>query len=56
VWSPASPFTGASKPVFLIEYGDETQVPAVCPKARGLGLSAIIKRDASLDAFRVGCP
>ena len=54
--APASPFTGASKAVFLIEYGDETQVPVVCPKARSLGLSAIIKRDASLDAFRVGCP
>lgn len=54
--APASPFTGASKPVFLIEYGDETQVPAVCPKARSLGLSAIIKRDGNLDAFRVGCP
>jgi len=54
--APASPFTGASKPVFLVEYGDETRVPAVCPKARSLGLSAIIKRDGDLDAFRVGCP
>jgi hypothetical protein len=54
--APASPFTGASKPGFLIEYGDETDVPAVCPKARSLGLSAIIKRDGNLDAFRVGCP
>ena len=54
--APASPFTGAGKPVFLIEYGDETQVPVVCAKARSLGLSAIIKRDAYLGAFRVGCP
>jgi hypothetical protein len=54
--APASPFTGASKPVFLIEYGDETRAADVCPKARGLGLSAIIKRDGNLDAFRVGCP
>ncbi len=54
--APASPFIGASKPVFLIEYGDETRVADVCPKARALGLSAIIKRDGNLDAFRVGCP
>jgi hypothetical protein len=54
--APASPFTAASKPAFLIEYGDETQVPAVCPKAKSLGLSAIIKHDGNLDAFRVGCP
>ena len=52
----AAPFTGASKPVFLIEYGDETRAADVCPKARALGLSAIIKRDGNLDAFRVGCP
>jgi hypothetical protein len=42
--------------VFLIEYGDETRAADVCPKARALGLSAIIKRDGNLDAFRVGCP
>ena len=53
---PAVPFTGAGKPVFLIEYGDETRAADVCPKARALGLSAIIKRDGNLDAFRVGCP
>ena len=53
---PASPFIGARKPVFLIEYGDETRAADVCPKARALGLSAIIKRDGNLDAFRVGCP
>jgi hypothetical protein len=51
-----APFVAAGKAAFLIEYGDETRAAAVCPKARGLGLSAILKRDANLDAFRVGCP
>jgi hypothetical protein len=52
----AAPFVGARKAAFLIEYGDQTRVAEVCPKAKGLGLSAIIKRNSSLDAFRVGCP
>lgn len=52
----AAPFSGAKKAAFLIEYGDETRAPEVCPKAKALGLSAIIKRDSDLDAFRVGCP
>ena len=53
---PAAPFVAARKAAFLIEYGDETRAAAVCPKALSLGLSAILKRDANLDAFRVGCP
>jgi hypothetical protein len=52
----ATPFVSAGKAAFLIEYGDESRTAEVCPKARELGLSAIIKRDANLDAFRVGCP
>jgi hypothetical protein len=52
----AAPFTTARKPALLIAYGDESRVAEVCPKAKGLGLSAIIKRSARLDAFRVGCP
>src|SRR4051812_18052736 len=52
----AAPYVTAGKPAFLVEYGDETRAPVVCPAARALGLSAIIKRDANLDAFRVGCP
>jgi hypothetical protein len=52
----AAPFVGARKAAFLIEYGDETRVADVCPKARDLGLSAIIKKNADLDAFRAGCP
>jgi hypothetical protein len=52
----AGPFVGARKAAFLVEYGDETRAAAVCPGARDLGLSAIIKRDGNLDAFRVGCP
>ena len=52
----AAPFVGARKAAFLVEYGDESRLAEVCPKARGLGLSAIIKRNGSLDAFRAGCP
>ena len=52
----AVPFVAAHKAAFLIEYGDGSRADAVCSKARTLGLSAILKRDANLDAFRVGCP
>jgi hypothetical protein len=52
----AAPFVSAKKAAFLIEYGDEARAPEVCPAARALGLSAIIKRDSDLGAFRVGCP
>jgi hypothetical protein len=51
-----APFVAARKAAFLIEYGDESRAAAVCPKALSLGLSAILKRDANLDAFRIGCP
>jgi len=50
----ASPFLQGGKAGFLVEYGDATRVPQVCPPADSLGLSAIIKHN-SLDAFRVGC-
>jgi len=52
----ATPFVGARKAALLIEYGDESRVAEVCPKAKGLSLSAIIKKNGNLDAFRVGCP
>jgi Glycoside-hydrolase family GH114 len=52
----ATPFVQARKAAFLVEYGDQSRVAEVCPKAKTLGLSAIIKRSSSLDAFRVGCP
>ena len=52
----AAPFVAVRKAAFLIEYGDESRAAAVCPKALTLGLSAILKRDANLDAFRIGCP
>ncbi len=52
----AAPYVAAGKPAFLVEYGDETRAPVVCPGGRALGMSAIIKRDSNLDAFRVGCP
>jgi hypothetical protein len=52
----AAPFVDARKGAFLIEYGDESRTAEVCPKAKELGLSAIIKKNGNLDAFRVGCP
>jgi hypothetical protein len=51
----AAPFTARGKAAFLIEYGDESRAAEVCAQAEALGLSAIIKRDADLDVFRVGC-
>ncbi len=63
VWSclttscdPASPFLESGKAAFLVEFGDASRVGEVCPAAKTLGLSAIIKRNTDLDAFRVGCP
>jgi hypothetical protein len=52
----AAPFTSAGKPALLVEYGDEARAGEVCPLAESLKLSVIIKRNANLDAFRVGCP
>jgi hypothetical protein len=52
----AAPFVAARKATFLVEYGDDSRIAEVCPKAKTLGLSAIIKKNSSLDAFRVGCP
>jgi hypothetical protein len=52
----AAPFVNARKEAFLVEFGSASRVGEVCPLAKTLGLSAIIKRDALLDAFRVGCP
>ncbi len=51
----AAPFVGARKAAFLIEYGDESRLTEVCAKAKNLGLSAIIKRNSALDAFRAAC-
>jgi hypothetical protein len=52
----AAPFTSAGKAALLVEYGDETRAEEVCPLAERLELSVIIKRNANMDAFRVGCP
>jgi hypothetical protein len=52
----AAPFTSAGKPALLIEYGDAARAAEVCSPAESLQLSVIIKRNANLDAFRVGCP
>ncbi len=53
--SEVLPFTAAGKVVFLVEPGDASSVPTICPLASSLALNAIIK-NPSLDAFRVPCP
>jgi hypothetical protein len=54
-----APFVSAGKAVFAAEYTDEMSVTKfrnqVCPLARTLGFSAILK-DRDLDAWRRGCP
>jgi len=52
----AAPFVSAHKAAFLVEYGDESRAATVCPSARSLGMSAVVKRTAALDAYRAGCP
>ncbi|HET9958590.1 MAG TPA: endo alpha-1,4 polygalactosaminidase [Polyangiaceae bacterium] len=52
----AAPFLTAAKPAFVIEYGDAARAAELCPRAQELGLSAVIKRNADLDAYRAGCP
>lgn len=54
--SAAAPFVALAKPVLVIEYGDETRAAELCPQARSLGLSAVIKRNSDLEAYRGGCP
>ncbi len=49
------PLRAAGKAVLLIEFGDESDVDAVCPAAAELGFDALIK-DQGLGAFRVPCP
>jgi hypothetical protein len=49
------PFAAASKAVFVVEYGESSDAPALCTEAARLGYSLVIKRRA-LDAFRAGCP
>jgi hypothetical protein len=51
----AAPFVVAGKPVFAVEFGGSATAADLCPKARAIGLSAVIKNQ-SLDAFRAGCP
>ncbi len=50
-----APLVRLGRPVFAVEFGDETSVPTICPRAAELGLVAILKHP-ELDAFRVGCP
>lgn len=48
-----SPFSEASKPVFVIEY--ETTPTEFCPKAKELGFN-MIHKNWELDAYRETCP
>lgn len=52
----AAAFVAAGKPALVVEYGDETRAAAVCPAAKSLGMSAVVKRTTALDAYRAGCP
>lgn len=49
------PFRAADKAVFVVEYGANSDAPALCSEAARLGYSLVIKR-RGLDAFRAGCP
>ena len=49
------PVRAAGKAVFMVEFGDETDVATVCPAAEQLGFDALIK-EQDLGAFRVPCP
>ena len=49
------PFSAANKAVFVVEYGSNSDAPALCSEAARLGYSLVIKR-RGLDAFRAGCP
>ncbi len=48
-------FISAGKPVFAIEYTDQTTLDAFCARATALRFSAILK-NRTLDAYRSACP
>jgi hypothetical protein len=48
------PFIDAGKPVFSIEYGDASLAQRVCPQARALGFSTLVK-PLELGAERIAC-
>ena len=59
-WCEAmTPFIDAGKAVFAAEYTDEMSLDEflreVCPEAKALGFSAILK-NRDLDAYRAACP
>jgi hypothetical protein len=49
-----APFIKAQKPVFHVEYGDESLRDGVCTSANGRNFDTLIKHLA-LDAFRISC-
>jgi hypothetical protein len=50
-----APFVEARKVVFAVEFGTESDLASICPRAKTAGLNVLIKNRA-LDAFRVACP
>lgn len=48
------PFIQANKPVFHVEYGDESLRDGVCPASNSRDFDTLIKHLA-LDAFRISC-
>ena len=47
-------FVEAGKPVFQIEYGGRDEARRVCPRARELGFSTVVKK-LDLGAWRIAC-
>jgi len=50
-----TPFIQAGKAVFQVEYGSASLANTVCPQAKQMQLSSVIK-NLDLDAWRVACP
>jgi hypothetical protein len=49
-----APFIKAQKPVFHVEYGDDSKRAGVCTSANRRNFDTLIK-DLALDAFRISC-
>lgn len=50
-----APFVQARKVIFAVEFGTESDLASICPRAKTAGINVLIKNRA-LDAFRVACP
>ena len=48
------PFITSNKPVFQVEYGDESLVEEICPQANAMNFDTLIK-NIELDSWRISC-